>query len=73
MAIVLVSMKCLYSDGPDAAGNKANIEANLKRHARFIDLAAAQGSEFVGFPELSLNGYHFSNNIPTTKGLGMRD
>jgi predicted amidohydrolase len=63
LKMALVSMKCLYSDGPDAAGNKANIQANLKRHAQFIDLAAARGAEFVGFPELSLNGYHFSNRM----------
>ena len=63
LKMALVSMKCLYSDGPDAAGNKANIQANVKRHAQFIDMAAAQGAEFVGFPELSLNGYHFSNRM----------
>jgi predicted amidohydrolase len=59
----LVSIKCLYSDGPDAEGNKANIQANLKRHIWFIDKLADQGVEFVGFPELSLNGYQFSKNM----------
>jgi predicted amidohydrolase len=59
----LVNIKSLYSDGPDAAKNKANIEANLKRHFYFIDRLAADGVEFVGFPELSVNGYHFSKNM----------
>ena len=63
LKIALVNMKCVYSDGADAAGNKANIDANLKRHAYFIDLASAQGAEFVGFPELSVNGYRVSKNL----------
>jgi predicted amidohydrolase len=40
----------------------AALEANLKRHFYFIERAAAQGAEFVGFPELSLNCYSFSKN-----------
>src|SRR5262245_54786189 len=59
----LVSIKSVYSDTPDAAVNKANIEANLNRHLYFIDKLAKEGVEFVGFPELSLNGYHFSKNM----------
>lgn len=59
----LVSIKSLYSDGPDAKVNKANIEANLKRHSWFVDRLAAEGVEFVGFPELSVNGYSFSKNM----------
>ncbi|MCI0455902.1 MAG: carbon-nitrogen hydrolase family protein [Gemmataceae bacterium] len=59
----LVNIKSLYSDGPDAEKNRANIQANLKRHLYFIDRLAADGVEFVGFPELSVNGYHFSKTM----------
>ncbi len=62
LRMALVSMKSLYTDGPDAAANQKNLQTNLDRHLYFIDRAAAQGAEFVGFPELSLNGYHFSPN-----------
>jgi predicted amidohydrolase len=62
LKMALVNVKSLYSDGPDAERNTANIQANLKRHLYFIDEMAAQGAEFVGFPELSINGYHFSDN-----------
>jgi len=63
LKMALVCMKSLYSDGADAAANRAGIEANLKRHLAFIDRTTAQGAEFVGFPELSINGYHFSNTM----------
>lgn len=63
LKMALVNMKSVYSDGPDAAANKANIQANLQRHFFFIDKLAADGAEFIGFPELSINGYHFSNNM----------
>src|SRR5262249_30166598 len=63
LKMALINLKSLYSDGADAKVNKANIEANLKRHLYFIDKAAADGAEFVGFPELSVNGYHFSDNM----------
>jgi predicted amidohydrolase len=59
----LVNIKSLYSDGPDAAANQANLQANLKRHFYFIDKLAADGVEFIGFPELSVSGYHFSKNM----------
>jgi len=59
----LVNLKCVTSAGADAAANKANIEANLKRHVYFIEKLAAEGIEFVGFPELSINGYNFSNTM----------
>lgn len=61
LKMALVNIKSLYSDGPDPARNRANVEANLKRHLAFIDDLAARGAEFVGFPELSVNGYHFSD------------
>lgn len=63
LKMALVNIKCLSSDGPDAATNRANIQANLQRHFYFIDRLTAEGAEFVGFPELSLNGYHFSKNM----------
>jgi predicted amidohydrolase len=63
LRVALVNIKSQYSDGPDAKTNAANITANLDRHLAFIDRAAAKGAEFVGFPELSVNGYHFSQNM----------
>lgn len=60
LRMALVCMKCLYSDGADPAANRANLETNLRRHISFIERATAEGAEFVGFPELSVNGYHFS-------------
>src|SRR5688572_24545981 len=58
----LVNIRSLYSDTPDPQKNKANIALNLERHAYFIDKLAAKGVEFIGFPELSINGYRFSKN-----------
>lgn len=63
LRMALVSIKCLTSAGPDVKQNQANIKANLKRHFHFIDKLAAQGAEFIGFPELSVNGYQFSKNM----------
>jgi predicted amidohydrolase len=59
----LVNLKCVTSAGADAQANEANIQANLKRHLYFIDKLAAEGVEFVGFPELSINGYNFSRTM----------
>lgn len=63
LKMALVNIKSLYSDGPDEKANRANIDANLKRHFYFIDRVAADGAEFVGFPELSINGYRFSKTM----------
>ena len=63
LKMALVNMKCLLTDGVDAAANRKNLQTNLDRHLYFIDKAAAEGAEFVGFPELSLNGYHFSKDM----------
>src|SRR5262249_44544462 len=63
LKMALVCLKSLSSDGPDAGRNKANLKANLDRHLYFVDQRAARGAEFIGFPELSLNGYHFSKNM----------
>jgi len=59
----LVNLKCVISVRADADVNKAAIQANLKRHLYFIDKLAAEGVEFIGFPELSINGYSFSNTM----------
>ena len=59
----LVNLKCVTSAGADADANKANIQANLQRHLYFIEKLAAEGVEFVGFPELSINGYNFSKTM----------
>jgi predicted amidohydrolase len=63
LRMALVNIKSVYSDSPDIARNQAALQANLKRHLAFIDRLAAEGAEFIGFPELSLNGYHFSKNM----------
>jgi len=59
----LVNIKALYSDSPDPEANKANIQSNLGRHAYFIDKLAADGVEFIAFPECSINGYRWSANM----------
>lgn len=63
LRMALVNMKCVYSDLADEAAHKAALETNLQRHLYFIDRAAQRGAEFVGFPELSINGYRFSANM----------
>lgn len=63
LSMALVNMKCLRSDGPDAGANRENVRRNLERHLWFVDRVAAEGAEFVGFPELSLNGYWFSDTM----------
>ncbi|MFO0969096.1 MAG: nitrilase-related carbon-nitrogen hydrolase [Gemmataceae bacterium] len=67
LEMALVNLKSLYSDSPDAEQNRTHIDANLKRHAYFIDKLATEGVEFIGFPELSVNGYHFSKNTTWLK------
>src|SRR4051794_23967182 len=58
--VALVNLRSLYTDGTDA---RANLDANLARHLAYIDLAARQKADFVGFPELSLNGYRFGKGL----------
>lgn len=70
LKMALVNIKSLYSDSADPEANKANIQANLARHSAFIDDLSAKGVEFVGFPELSINGYHFSKNMTWLKITG---
>src|SRR5262245_18208011 len=60
LKMALVNLKCVTSAGADPEANKAAIQANLKRHLYFIDRLAAEGAEFIGFPELSIYGYDFS-------------
>lgn len=62
LTMALVCLKCQPTDTADARQNQANLRLNLDRHLAFIDRAAARGADFVGFPELSLNGYHFSGH-----------
>lgn len=59
----LVNIKVQPSDSADVEANKKNIQANLDRHAWFIDKLAAEGVEFIGFPECSINGYQWSDNM----------
>lgn len=63
LRMALVNLKSVFTDGADAAANQKNLKTNLDRHLFFIDKAAAEGAEFVGFPELSINGYHFSKDM----------
>jgi len=63
LKVALIAMKSLYSDTPDVATNRKNIQINLDRHMYFIDRAAAEGAEFIGFPEASISGYHYSPNM----------
>ena len=63
LRMALVNIRTCPSDLPDAAQGRAVLRQNLDRHLAFIDRAAAQGAEFVGFPELSINGYRFGRNM----------
>ncbi|MSU80702.1 MAG: carbon-nitrogen hydrolase family protein [Gemmataceae bacterium] len=63
LKMALVNMRCLTSASADPKANDANIQANLKRHFHFIDKLAGDGVDFVGFPELSVNGYAFSKTM----------
>jgi len=65
--MALVNVKSAYSAGSDVKTNEAAIQANLKRHSYFIDKLAGEGAEFIGFPELSINGYRFSKNMSWLK------
>lgn len=70
LKMALVNIKSRLTTGGDAARNAANLKANLERHLYFIDKAVSQGAEFVGFPELSLNGYHLDRQMPWLKRDG---
>lgn len=67
LTMALVNIKSLYSDFADAKVNAKNLDANLKRHFYFIDKLAGEGVDFVGFPELSINGYRFSKTMTWLK------
>lgn len=63
LRMALVNTRSYYSDSASDGVNRALIQANLKRHRYFIDWLSAHGVEFLGFPELSVNGYHFSDTM----------
>lgn len=63
LRVALVCLRSRPSDLPDAEKGREILRANLERHRAFIDRAAAQGAAFVGFPELSINGYRFSKDV----------
>jgi len=67
LKMALVNIKCVYSASADAKANEIAIETNLKRHIAFIEKLAADGAEFIGFPELSINGYRFSKTMTWLK------
>ncbi|MGE0608856.1 MAG: carbon-nitrogen hydrolase family protein [Pirellulales bacterium] len=62
LRMALVNIKSLYS-----ADDPANLQKNLDRHLYFIDKAAAEGAEFIGFPEMSLSGYKCDKSMPFLK------
>lgn len=63
LKMALVNSKTEFTDTTDKAENQKTIARNLTRHFYFIDKLAAQGVEFIGFPEASINGYHYSANM----------
>jgi predicted amidohydrolase len=63
LKMALVNIRAEYSDTADPAANKKIIQANIDRHMYFVDKLAAEGAEFIGFPEASINGYHYSGNM----------
>jgi hypothetical protein len=67
LKMALVNMKSLYSNGGNPEQNQANIQRNLERHLHFVDKVAGEGAEFVGFPELSVNGYAVGPNMTWLK------
>ncbi len=67
LKMALVNLKSVYAAGPDAKANETAIQANLKRHTYFIGKLADEGAEFVGFPELSINGYRFNKSMSWLK------
>jgi predicted amidohydrolase len=63
LKMAMVSMKCEVSDLVAPGAGAAAIQQNLDRHIYFIDRLAAEGVEFIGFPECSINGYRYSANM----------
>jgi len=63
LRMALVNMKSVYTSGytteNDEARTTRNLEANIERHLYFIDMAADKGAQFIGFPEISVQGYDF--------------
>ena len=46
LKMALVNLNAVYTDGPDPAANRVNLQANLQRHLDFIDHAGLYASEF---------------------------
>jgi predicted amidohydrolase len=63
LRMALVNLRSRPSDLPDPAEGRKLLQENLRRHVAFLDRAAAKGADFVGFPELSINGYRFSKDM----------
>jgi len=68
LRMALVNMHSRMSDLPDPEAGKTALRANVDRHHWFIDYCADRGARFVGFPEVSLQGYRFSDH---TRWLGL--
>jgi predicted amidohydrolase len=54
---------------------KGDIQSNIEKHKKLIDLAAANGADIVIFPELSLTGYEpaLAKALATHQGDGRFD
>jgi predicted amidohydrolase len=63
LRMALVCLRSEASDLPDPAAARKVLQRNLDRHLAFIDRAAERRADFVGFPELSLNGYRFGPHV----------
>jgi predicted amidohydrolase len=63
LRMALVSLRSVASDLPDPEQARKVLQANLDRHLYFIGKAAAAKARFVGFPELSINGYRFGPHM----------
>lgn len=70
LKMALVNIKLAYSDTADVAVNQKILADNIARHFYFVDKLAAAGAEFIGFPEVSINGYNFSETMTWLKRDG---
>ena len=53
------------------AAQRGDIEANIQKHLRMIDIACCHKSAFIVFPELSLTGYE--PTLATELSFGLND
>jgi predicted amidohydrolase len=63
LRMALVSLRSPASALPDPVQARKVLQGNIDRHLAFVERAAAKGADFVGFPELSINGYAFNKDV----------